>query len=218
MPSGPGVIADDLIASIARSVPPPVSRFLLTSRVDGHAIASHALACGVDTVQPVDLVDESAYGAIRARAPHVRLVQVLHVEGDEALAAAARVAPHVDALLLDSGRPGAALRELGGTGRVHDWALSRQIVDAAACPVFLAGGLNAANAAEAIRQVRPFGLDVCSGTRSAGRLDRAKVAALIAAIADADADADVAPREPDRAPRPAPAGAPERALRRTAPA
>ncbi|HEU4408693.1 MAG TPA: phosphoribosylanthranilate isomerase [Polyangiaceae bacterium] len=187
MPSGPGVIDDELIASIARSVPPPVSRFLLTSRVDGAAIAAHALACGVDTVQLVDRVDEAAYAAIRGRAPHLRIVQVLHVEGDDVIEDAARICPHVDAILLDSGRPGASVRELGGTGRVHDWELSRRIVGSSTCPIFLAGGLSPANATAAIRQVRPFGLDVCTGLRTRGHLDPVKLAKMVAAIESTDA-------------------------------
>jgi phosphoribosylanthranilate isomerase len=58
---------------------------------------------------------------------------------DEAVA----VAPRVDALLLDSGNPALAVKELGGTGRRHDWALSRRIREAVPVPVFLAGGLRA---------------------------------------------------------------------------
>ena len=187
MPSGPGPIADALIAEIAASVPPPVSRFLLTSRTEADAIVEHARACGVDTVQLVDAVAVETYALIRAALPYLRIVQVLHVEGDASVEDACRVAPHVHAILLDSGRPSAEVRELGGTGRVHDWAISRRVVEAASCPVFLAGGLNPGNVAEAIERVRPYGIDLCSGIRTDGQLDGEKLGALVAAIEAKDA-------------------------------
>lgn len=186
MPSGPGVISDERIAEIAVAVPPPVSRFLLTSRTDGHAIADHVRACRVDTVQLVDAVPNGAYETLRAEVPWVRIVQVLHVEDEAVLDEAARIAPFVDALLLDSGRPNAAVRELGGTGRVHDWALSRRVVERSPRPVFLAGGLREDNVARAIAEVRPYGLDVCSGVRTDGHLDATKLDALIRAVERAD--------------------------------
>ena len=188
MPSGPGPIPDELIAEIAATVPPPVSRFLLTNRTDPETIVEHARACGVDTVQLVDAVPVEAYARIRAALSYLRIVQVLHVEGEASVEEARRVAPHVHAILLDSGRPSAAVRELGGTGRVHDWAISRRIVEAARCPVFLAGGLTPANVAEAIERVRPYGIDLCSGIRTGGTLDGEKLGALVAAIEAKDAE------------------------------
>lgn len=188
MPSGPGVIADALIAEIAASVPPPVSRFLLTSRTEPRSVVAHVTACQVDTVQLVDAVPVETYAVLRAELPHVRVVQVLHVEGTDAVAEARRVAPHVHALLLDSGRPSAAVRELGGTGRVHDWEVSRELVLAVpGTPVFLAGGIGPANVGEAIRRVRPYGIDLCSAVRTEGRLDPVKLAALVAAMEAEDA-------------------------------
>lgn len=186
MPSGPGVISDERIAEIATMVPPPVSRFLLTSRTDGDAIAEHVRACRVDTVQLVDAVPDRAYEAIRTQVPWVRIVQVLHVENEAVLDDAVRVARWVDALLLDSGRPSAPVRELGGTGRVHDWALSRRVVERSPKPVFLAGGLRPDNVARAIDEVRPYGLDICSGVRTNGSLDADKLDAFVRAVEQAD--------------------------------
>ncbi len=180
MPSGPGPIADELIAEIAAQVPPPISRFLLTSRTDPVGVVAHVRACLVDTVQLVDAVPDETYRALREELPHVRIVQVLHVEGPASIDDARRVAPHVDALLLDSGRPSA--RELGGTGRTHDWSVSRSIVEATNRPFFLAGGLNPGNVAEAIAQVKPYAIDICSGVRTNGHLDGEKLAALVARI------------------------------------
>lgn len=183
MPSGPGVIADEVIDRIAKSVPPPVATFLLTSETEPDAILDHVRRCGTSTVQLVDAVDPRAYGALRKAFPHVKIVQVIHVAGDDSVAEAKDCAPHVDALLLDSGRPAAAVKELGGTERVHDWSLSRRIVAEVSRPVFLAGGLNPGNAAEACRAVQPFALDLCTGVRTDGRLDEAKLKDFFGALA-----------------------------------
>jgi phosphoribosylanthranilate isomerase len=115
----------------------------------------------------------------------VWILQVAHVEDASALAFARAAARTADALLLDSGRPAAAVPELGGTGRAHDWKISREIVAATSKPVFLAGGLTPENVAEAIRAVRPHGVDICSGVRTDGALDAAKLSAFMAAVASA---------------------------------
>jgi phosphoribosylanthranilate isomerase len=109
-------------------------------------------------------------------------VQVVHVTGPESLDEAVSLAPYVDALLLDSGNPALTVKELGGTGRVHDWRISRAIREAIPVPLYLAGGLSAGNAREAITAVAPFGLDLCSGVRTDGRLDNDKLARFFAAV------------------------------------
>lgn len=187
MPSGPGPIPDALIAEIAATVPPPVATFLLTSETDPAAIVEHVGRCRANTVQLVDAVPADAYAGLRRAHPAVRIVQVIHVEDQDSVEEARQAASHVDALLLDSGRPKLAVKELGGTGRVHDWTLSARIVAESPVPVFLAGGIRADNVAEAIRAVRPYGIDLCSGVRTDGRLDPAKLAALVAAMRAADA-------------------------------
>jgi phosphoribosylanthranilate isomerase len=183
MPSGPGVIDEALIAEIAAAVPPPTETFLLTSRQRADAIAEQHARCGTTTLQLVDRVPRDELRRLRDRLADVRLVQVIHVLGDESVDEALAVAPLVDALLLDSGNPRLRIKELGGTGRTHDWSLSRRIRDASPVPVWLAGGLHPGNAAAAVAQVQPFGLDLCSGMRSAGRLDAARLGALFDAIA-----------------------------------
>jgi phosphoribosylanthranilate isomerase len=183
MPSGPGPIEDELIAEIAAWAPPAVATFLLTSETEPESIVDHVRRCGTSTVQLVDTVLPAAYEALRKAAPQLKIVQVIHVTGPESVEEAKACAPHVDALLLDSGRPGAAVKELGGTGRVHDWSLSRRIVAEAARPVFLAGGLKPENVAEAYGEVRPFGLDLCTGVRTGDRLDESKLKAFFEALA-----------------------------------
>ncbi len=182
MPSGPGVIPESRIAEIAAVVPSWVDVFLLTSRRTAVEIIDQRRRLGVDTVQICDSVTEATYAAIRDAMPDLGLVQVVHVNGPEAVAEAERIAPHVDALLLDSGDPKGAVKQLGGTGRRHDWGISRRIVEAVDVPVYLAGGLNPDNADQAIAQVAPFALDVCSGVRTDGHLDPDKLDAFFKAV------------------------------------
>jgi len=181
MPSGPGVIPDETIRTIARVVPPPVATFLLTSETAAEAIIRHHHSTLTNTIQLVDTVDPAVHTAIRAALPGIKLVQVIHVTGEASIDEALAFAGSVDALLLDSGNPALAVKELGGTGRVHDWKLSRRIRDASPVPVFLAGGLHAGNVAEALDRVDPYGLDLCSGVRTAGHLDPARLEAFMRA-------------------------------------
>lgn len=178
MPSGPGPIADPLIREIAASVPPAVATFLLTCETEPDAIVSHWERTRTTAIQLVDAVAPGAHAEVRAALPHVKLVQVVHVADETAVAQAREAAPRVDAILLDSGNPRLPVKELGGTGRCHDWTVSRRIVESIDRPVFLAGGLRSTNVGEAIRAVRPFGVDVCSGVRTEGRLDEEKLAAF----------------------------------------
>lgn len=175
MPSGPGVIAEERIAEIAARVPPGVATFLLTSLQEADAIVDQQRRCRTNTIQLCDALPPGAYAALRRALPGIALVQVVHVRGPASTDEALAVAPHVDALLLDSGNPTLEVKELGGTGRVHDWAVSRQIRERAGVPVFLAGGLRPENVVAALEQVDPFGLDVCSGVRTDGRLDPDKL-------------------------------------------
>jgi phosphoribosylanthranilate isomerase len=186
MPSGPGPIPDSRIAEITALVPPPVATFLLTAETTAEGISAHIRATGPTTVQVVSHIAPMESARLAALEPTVRRVQVLHVEGPEVLELIPFYAPHVHAFLLDSGRPNAQVAELGGTGRAHDWSISAAFVAMSPRPVFLAGGLNPGNVAEAIDRVRPFGLDLCSGVRTNGALDGAKLTAFMEAVAQAD--------------------------------
>ena len=175
MPSGPGPIPEELIAEIAATIPPGVSSFLLTCLQDAKSIIAQQRRCRVNTIQICDRLTEGSYQELHEALPGVSLVQVVHVTGPESVDEAIAVAPQVDAILLDSGNQSLAIKELGGTGRTHDWTLSRKIRESIEAPLFLAGGLNPANVAAAIREVQPFGIDVCSGLRTNGHLDREKL-------------------------------------------
>jgi phosphoribosylanthranilate isomerase len=182
MPSGPGIISDETVTAIAAEVPPPVATFLLTSLQDAASVIEQQRRCRTNTIQLVDSLTGGSYDEIREALPGISIVQVVHVTGPRSVEEAVAIAEHVDAILLDSGNPSLATKELGGTGRRHDWKLSRQIREQIGVPLFLAGGLNAANVQLAIEEVAPFALDICTGVRSEGKLDRQKLQALFHSV------------------------------------
>ena len=182
MPSGQGVINDDLICSIAKSVPPPIATFLLTSETSSGGVVNHHRKVNTNTIQIVDALKLGSYRDIREKLPNIKIVQVIHVLDERSIDEALKKSGKVDALLLDSGNPNLAVKELGGTGRTHNWALSRKIVDQSKVPVFLAGGLNCSNVREAIDVVQPYGVDVCSGVRTDCKLDERKLEAFFKAV------------------------------------
>ena len=181
MPSGPGVIDEQVIAEIIRSVPPLIATFLLTARQHADAIIDQQQRCRANTLQLVDHVPEAELIRLRHALPGIALVQVIHVTGPESIELARAVAPHVDAILLDSGNQKLSVKELGGTGRIHDWTISREIRARCGKPLFLAGGLKPDNVRDAISEVQPFGLDVCTGVRTGGNLDESKLRAFFSA-------------------------------------
>ena len=182
MPSGPGVISEDRIAEIAASVPPAIGTFLLTSRQSVPAIIEQQRFCRTNTIQICDHLTVGTHRDLKDALPGIAIVQVLHVTGPESVEEAALVAPHVDAILLDSGNQKIAVKELGGTGRTHNWSLSRAIRERIGIPLFLAGGLTPENVRQAIDEVGPFGLDLCSGVRTDGKLDATKLKRFFSAV------------------------------------
>jgi phosphoribosylanthranilate isomerase len=182
MPSGTGIIDLDRARALAAQTPPPVASFLLSCATRAEDLVTEARHVAPTALQIVDAVEPEVHAVLRRELPALKLVQVLHVTGEGTIDEARRIGGLVDALLLDSGAPHAPVRQLGGTGRVHDWSISRRIAETARVPVLLAGGLHAGNVADAIRAVRPFGVDLCTGLRTAGRLDESKLAAFMAAV------------------------------------
>ena len=180
MPSGPGVVGDELAAQIVQATPPPLATFMLTSETTVGGIIAHHKRVSATTIQLVDAVPTDTYAQLRVVLPAIKLVQVIHVIDERSIDEAVRaVEQGIDALLLDSGNPNLAVKELGGTGRVHNWQVSRQIVEQSSVPVFLAGGLNSGNVQQALDTVQPYGLDICSGVRTNGNLDARKLEAFM---------------------------------------
>lgn len=175
MPSGPGIISNELIAEIVQTIPEHIESFLLTSETSASGILEHHRQVNTSVIQLVDTPEEGAYSILKEALPQVKLVQVIHVRDDAVIAEAAHVAKFVDRILLDSGNPNLAVKVLGGTGRIHNWDISRVVVQTVNVPVFLAGGLKAENVKQAVQRVRPAGVDLCSGVRSEGQLDVRKL-------------------------------------------
>ena len=182
MPSGPGPISEDLIAELAATIPPAIGSFLLTCKQDVEGIIAQQRRCRTNCIQLCDRLVSGSHRDLKSSLPGISIVQVIHVTGPESMEESLTVAPFVDAILLDSGNQSLAVKELGGTGRVHDWILSRQIREQLQIPMFLAGGLSSNNVRRAIDEVGAFGLDLCSGVRTDGKLDRGKLAAFFAAV------------------------------------
>lgn len=185
MPSGPGVIPDQLIAEIASTAPPAIGTFLLTARQESDQIIKQQRSCRTNAIQICDHLTGGTYRDLKAAMPGISIVQVIHVTGLESVDAAITAAAHVDAILLDSGNQKLEVKELGGTGRTHDWTLSRTIRERIEIPLFLAGGLTPENVGRAIAEVGPFGLDICSGVRTAGKLDSVKLERFFTAVQQA---------------------------------
>ena len=171
MPSGPGPITDEEIKIIAAYTPPPIATFLLTCETNVDDIVAHHKKVNTNTIQIVDALTGENYKELKEKLPAVKIVQVIHVIDERSLDEAVRISEQVHGLLLDSGNPNKEVKELGGTGRKHDWKLSRKIVEQSKVPLFLAGGLNPSNVRQAIEEVQPFGVDLCSGLRTDGNLD-----------------------------------------------
>ena len=169
------MIDEVLIAEIASRIPPPIATFLLTSKQTAEEIIEQQLKTKVNTIQLVDYVAYSELKKLRKQLPGIKLVQVIHVVNEHSVNEALNVQEYVDALLLDSGNPNLEVKELGGTGRTHNWSISKQIKDQVDIPIFLAGGLNPGNVLEAINTVQPHGLDICSGVRTENHLDEEKL-------------------------------------------
>ncbi len=182
MPSGPGIITDELIHAIAKTVPPPTHTFLLTSETTTDNIIEHHKKVNTSTIQIVDALSGREYHKIREAIPNVQLVQVIHVLDEGSIKEAIEISEFVDAILLDSGNPNLPTKVLGGTGKTHNWDLSKKIREKISLPIFLAGGINKDNIKKAIEHVQPYGIDLCSSVRTNGQLDESKLEALFNAL------------------------------------
>ena len=182
MPSGPGIITDELIHSIAKTVPPPIDSFLLTSETTAEKVIEHHKKVNTTTIQIVDALTDRQYHKIREAIPHVKLVQVIHVLDEKAVQEAIEIAEWVDAILLDSGNPNLSTKVLGGTGKTHNWDVSKKIRENISIPTYLAGGINKDNIRKAIDHMQPYGIDLCSSVRTNGQLDERKLEELFKAL------------------------------------
>ena len=182
MPSGPGPIPDSRIRDVISAFPGSMS-VLLSSRTSFDAVRRQVDFCRPAALQLVDHVSPGVRKRLKIEFPDLTLIQVVHVQGEEVLATHVEAVSHAHMLLLDSGNPDAAYgRQLGGTGRIHDWSHSARIIRDCPIPVWLAGGLTPENIEEAICSTRPYGVDVCTGLRPNGALDPALLERFISRV------------------------------------
>jgi phosphoribosylanthranilate isomerase len=136
--------------------------------------------CGLDLIQ---LSGGEPWSSILLA--NRQVIKAVHVRSDDdAASAMSRIETgSAMAVLLDRADPSS----FGGNGLAIDWTVAAGI--AKAMPVLLAGGLNPDNVAEAIRTVRPWGVDVSSGVETDGAKDAAKVRAFIEAVREVDKNA-----------------------------
>jgi phosphoribosylanthranilate isomerase len=159
--------------SLIRGLPPFVSSVVVMEPKSAAEAASIALDTGADVLQVNGTLAAEDLSTLREMVAARLVATVPAVPG--ALEEARRIAEVADALLVDSQEGG----KLGGTGAVHDWNLSADLVEAVGAPVILAGGLSPENVAEAIRAVGPYAVDVSTGVETEGRKDPAKIAAFL---------------------------------------
>ncbi len=182
MPSGPGIITDQLIRTLCSYVPKDVESFLLSSRRTAAELLEQAAYCNPTTIQlcrPLSQPECQRAGELLRK--H-KLVHVVHVNGQSAFATLERVRTNAHEILLDTGDLLAEPPQLGGTGRCHDWVLAAQIRAQVAMPVWLAGGLTSENVQGAIQAVSPDGVDVCSGVRRRGALCPRRLREFVSAV------------------------------------
>jgi len=112
-------------------------------------------------------------------ASRMKLIKTVHIDQDtdigNTLAYISQLEHIVDAILLDTKIDG----KTGGTGTVHDWTISKNVIAGSSLPVILAGGLKPGNVAEAVRTVRPYAVDAASGVETDGTKDEDKVMTFI---------------------------------------
>lgn len=172
-------LAEDKITAenakrIIQTLPSSVYSVAVTHLRDSRKIIELCRYLGVNALQIHDYISPEEVAFCRKELPDVRILKAVHVidgQPDKALAAAKSFEDVCDAILLDS----RTAERLGGTGKTHDWSISRMIVEQVSVPVILAGGLTPSNVADAVKTVRPFGVDVNSGVEIDGDKDRQKV-------------------------------------------
>ena len=168
--ASPRRVAFDVAAKIIRELPPFLARVGVFVNPSPDGVRSAIEDCRIDTLQfhGEETPEFCAQFGLR-------VIKAFRVRDAESLGVVA-IHPGVTCLL-DSFVAG----QHGGTGATFNWDLAAQTVQAGR-RVLLAGGLTPDNAAEAVRRVRPYGLDVSSGVEAApGVKDAAKVRAFIAA-------------------------------------
>jgi phosphoribosylanthranilate isomerase len=163
-----------LAQKIVKECPPYISPVLVTELDDPEEVSNLASQIGVSSIQLHSNCTVDNIVSLRKVLPYVKIIKNFHVNGSETIHAMKPFEAVVDAFILDT--LDLANDKVGGTGLVHDWNISRDIIKKVSRPVILAGGLTQENVEEAIRFVKPYGVDVSSGLKdSSGFKDKTKM-------------------------------------------
>jgi phosphoribosylanthranilate isomerase len=184
----PYLVSIPRAATLREGLPRRIEAVLLTAETCAETLVSQARDMDADAIQLCRPVSPQTLAHLRTALPGVRLIGVIHMGDPGGPDRAAAIAESVDIVLLDSGS--LQTSELGGTGRTHDWKESARVRDVVRGELWLAGGLRPDNVGAAITLVRPDGVDVCSGVRTNGRVDPAKVRAFVAAARESGEKVD----------------------------
>ncbi len=175
------VVTPAKAAEMVRLLPPFIEPVAVTHLQDTEDIVRLVKDSHCTTLQVQDTVEPSELDCIRDALPYVRIIKAVHVMDESAITTAKRYEPYADALILDT----RTAEKIGGTGIPHDWNISARIVADSAVPVILAGGLTPENVREAIRTVRPYGVDVHTGVKRDGVRDPERTLAFAREARDA---------------------------------
>ncbi len=183
-------ISEEGAGEIIRSLLPPHFGVLITYLSTARDITSLCETLGASIVQLHGQVASAELVRLRKTLPLLRIIKsiVIHEGAELPTRVIDEMGDFVDTFILDTFDP--ATGASGATGKTHDWQLSRRIVEYSPHPVILAGGLTPENVGDAIRQVRPAGVDVHTGVENAdGHKDRGRVQAFVARAREAFAQA-----------------------------
>lgn len=146
-------------SQILKKVPVFVDVVLVTHFVLANQILDIYEQIPTSSIQLQDNISEKEINIIKDKLVYVKLIKAVHVTGSDSIKMAQDYSNFFDAILLDT-KIGS---RIGGTGKTHDWRISREIVQSIKRDVILAGGLTIENVEQAIKYVNPYGVDVNSG-------------------------------------------------------
>lgn len=168
-------LSADEAALLIKKVPVFTKSVAVIAPNDANEAVELARRTGADILQVHGSLSPADMLELKGRV-HQKLIAAV-AAGTESKAVQS-FAKSADAILLDTLAGG----KLGGTGAVHDWNHSAEItksLNAISIPVILAGGLKPENVAAAIRTVKPYAVDVSSGTETAGKKDPEKILSFV---------------------------------------
>ncbi|OGG73833.1 hypothetical protein A3A40_00270 [Candidatus Kaiserbacteria bacterium RIFCSPLOWO2_01_FULL_54_20] len=175
---GRSPLTPESAAEMIRMLPGGVSSVVVTSATQPAQLIEIAGKTGARILQLYGDVTVETMREIKQAVPYMELWKVLNVSYESSIAKAKEYKGAADAIALDTLNKETGAR--GGSGKTHDWNISKKIVESVSIPVVLAGGLTPENVAEAIATVSPAGVDVNSGVSNPdGSKDIEKVRAFI---------------------------------------